>query len=354
MREQFSSFGYPKIDSNVRQKAHTMFDTLTFSTGTLEYNLFVNPSLSPLTRNRVLPISNNEVFFINEISAFLSGQLDLGTNSDQAEIFSRSFLQITVDDRLRLKIPLVEILNIPFVPIITSGMPTGIIDRKRRLQFPIIINSSSNVNIKVVCSTQTATRYNNSNLVIELSGIKMDKLNQFMYDPRKDSGIERLSFTIYDTNAFVVNSAQSYDLFSISNKAISDFSKTFPLGDKEVFTVENIEIFFGYSTGAINTTLASELYSLRRLNLKILLDDVEYFNSRNGDLLTLIAGTTPGPSVGYGYFTRKGLTLPVPIDIPATSKVKITLDAPAIPMSALAGTAYFCTMLKGTLQRIVA
>ncbi|NMB82697.1 MAG: hypothetical protein GYA14_12860, partial [Ignavibacteria bacterium] len=333
IQEQFNKFGYPKIDSNVRAKAYTMFDTLTFVTGQQEYNLFSNPSLNPLTRNRVLPISNNEVFFINEINAYLSGVLDFGTDNDQLEIFTRSFLQIVVDDRLRLKIPLCEILTIPYTPIVASGTPSQQVDRKRKLQFPIIINSSSNVNIRVVCSSQTATRYNNRNLVVELSGIKMDKLNSFAYDPRKDSGIERLSFTFFDSNIFTVNTAQTYELFAVSNKPLTDFSKVFPLGDKEVFSIENIEIFVGYLNTGASSTFVTQLYDFRRSNLRLYLDDIEFLNNRNGDYWTILTGTTPAAATGYSYYTRKGFTLPVPIDIPATSKVKVSLDVPQIAIT---------------------
>jgi len=306
------------------------------------------------SRNRNFPISNNEIFWINEIQLCLDDSFPF-----TPEALTRSYISISVDDRIKGKFPFAECLTFSIqnqqdnAATDLSRAFTTKINRKRLLQFPILINSSSNVVVKLEMSSNSATQMNNKNIRVYLKGIKFDKIEPFVYDPRKSNNIERLNFTFYDTLSFNT-SGGSFDLFSTQNKNVFDFSKIFPLGDKEVFSIENIELFFNSNSVNVGTSTNDYtiLKQLRQSLLKIIIDDIEFINFSNDDFVTLFLFNTSSTLSNMRYFSNKGYTLPTPISIPSQSRVKITLDIPAITY--LSNSDYFTVMLKGTLQRIVA
>jgi len=359
--QQLKTFGYPNADDNVRVKPYVLYDTLTISSGTQAYYYFVNSTLDIYKRNRVFPISANEIIWINEIALqLLSDRFLIGTN--ELQILTNSCLTISVDDRIKLKVPLAEILNFNFTlnqdAAASSQSLTfsNNISRKRKLLFPIIINSSSNVQVKLDLSSAAATVLNNIDLKLELRGIKFDKITPFEYDPVKGNKVERLSFTIYDTILYN-QSTEVYDIFSTQNKDNNLYSKIFPLGDKETFSIENIELFFTTraETGTY-TTMPKPLTLYNTLSksvIKINVDDIEFLNTMNKDLITLFVYDYVGTANSVGcYFSNLGYTLDTPITIPAASRTKVSLNIPINTM--LKNTDYFTVMLKGTLQRIVA
>jgi hypothetical protein len=216
-----------------------------------------------------------------------------------------------------------------------------------------VLNSSSNVQVKIEMPGAVATAYNTFTLDVELSGVKYDKLSNYQIDLRKGSGFERLSYSMYDVNQITYAAATTYELFANRNKSVTDFSKTFPLGDKEVFSVENIEIVFPVKGTTVGDYMLF-LLNLRKSVLKITIDDVEFINWRSKDMFTVYLG--PGATdLQSEYYTNFGLTLneKAPLIIPANSRVKVTLETPSLALTGN-GTSYFATILKGTLQRTIA
>lgn len=346
--DKLKSFGFPTITDNARNKHYCMYDTVTFATGTTQYNLFVNSSLSAFTRNRVLPISNSEIVEIHSIQANLASLIDPATVAN-LEILNRGYLQILVDDREKLKIPLVEILNHQNLVTVATTSATMEINRKKILRFPIVLNSSSNVIIKIEVPSGVATAYNTLTLDVEFAGIKYDKLSNYDVDLRKGSAFERLSYSMYDVNQITYGAITTYELFATRNKSVTDFSKTFPLGDKEAFTIENIELVFPVK-GTTVTEYDAFLRLLKQSVFKLTVDDVEFLNFRSKDMITYLLG---GGGVMNRYNSNFGLTLNSPLTIPANSTVKATLQTPSMTLTG-SGTTYFGTILKGTLIRTVA
>lgn len=351
---ELKSFGLPGSIDNARAKHYVMYDTVTIATGITQYNMFVNSSLSSLTRNRLLPISNNEVVAIHSINCLLSGVIDVST-ANNLEIFTRAYLQISVDDRIKAKIPMMEIMSFSrtFSRInVSTASKFDRVERTRKFQYPIILNSSSNVQLRIELPASTASIYNNFTLDFEFNCVKYDKLSSYDIDLRKGSNFERLSFSMYDVNVLTYNARTTVELFSTANKPATDFSKNFPLGDKEVFSIENIEIGV-YPRGTIVTEWSAFIRNLKQSVLQIFVDDIEFFNYRAKDMLTLFLGDGSGDTTSE-YVTNKGLTLLSPLTIPASSRVKVSLEYPALTLSGTAGTSYFIVDLKGTLQRTVA
>lgn len=355
--DELKSFGLPDNSVNARAKHYQMYDTITFATGTTQYNLFVNSTLTASQRNRLLPISNNEVVELVAVKGFLNTTLDFATLGN-ADIFSRSYLSVSVDDREKLKIPFLEFVNFGYSDYrynatSTSAQSFDVRNRKRKLQFPIVLNSSSNVVIKIETTSTTAINYNGIELDLEFEAIKYDKLSKYQIDLRKGSNFERLSYSFYDTQQLSLGSATNYELFSTRNKNITDFSKTFPLGDKEVFSIENIELFTAIKLPGL-TEYHNFIKGLNRSVIKIFVDDIEFFNYRALDMITLIGQSGSG---GIELVTilkdNGGLTLQTPLTIPANSRVKATFESQALTVTG-GVTTYFTVDLKGTLQRTVA
>ncbi|MEM3373353.1 MAG: hypothetical protein QXF76_04020 [Candidatus Anstonellales archaeon] len=359
---QLKTFGYPNVGDNVRVKPYNMYDTLTITSSIQAYYFFVNSNLDQTLRNRILPISSNEIIFINSLNLELSNLDHLPYDTNIDKIFTNSCLTISVDDRIKFKTCLAEVLNFNIANNNAQGgtstdttfLYETRIKRKRNLLFPIIINSSSNVSIKLELDSAAATILNNKNIRINLRGVKFDKMTPFVYDPVRDNRIERLSFTLYDSNLYN-QSGGTYDLFSTQNKANTLYSKIFPLGDKESFSIENIEIFFATAADTTTAFNAGALYNtLLRAILKIYIDDIEFVNFLDEEFITLLR-ILKNSSYEYWsnhYFTNFGFTLDNPIIIPAASRVKATITLPAT--NYLRNTDYFTVMFKGTLQRIVA
>lgn len=348
---QLQSFGLPTTTDNARIKHYPLFDTITVATGTNDYNLFTNPTLSLFNRNRVLPIGANEILLIGEISAIVEG-LVIEPSTNLSELLTRSYLRIMINDQEKLKIPLAEVLNYFYgEAAVTTSMIVTEVKRKRNLQFPLIVNSSANVTMQVALPTNAVSILNGKNIRFEFTCIKYDKLSSYNVDFRKSGVFERLSYTFFDTNAFTFGNAATYDLFNARNRAVNDFSKVFPLGNTEVFSIENIEIVLADSSTYAEWQALQE--ALARGTLKIIVNDVEFFNGLGKDLLYHLGGKG-GSATPYSMHVLQngGLTLLTPITIPSDSRVKITLDVPATTHAA-GGTHYFSVLLKGTYQRIV-
>lgn len=354
--QKLQQFGLIKLGDNVRLKPALLYDTATIAAGTTNYDLFVNPALAAITRNKILPLSGYEVFYLDKVAAFLNIS-NTALTANLAEAFTRSYLQITVNDREFLKIPLFEILCAHFTSTIganTLSYKELLTCRSKKLQFPIILNSTSNVQANLVLSANAATALNTGLIRLEFTGVKFDKMSAFNFDEIQGRMISRSPYTMYDSNA-IWAAAGSTDLFSTRNKADVDLSKAFPLSDRETFSIEAIETMFFSRSQAFNTALAE----LRQTNLTITVNDVEVFNGGSLEMHSLLnynAGnfTDADDADNTAYTTfeykRGGLILPEPILVPGTAIVKVNLSY----VAPVALTDFYSVALKGTLQRGVA
>ncbi|AFN75756.1 hypothetical protein MROS_2526 [Melioribacter roseus P3M-2] len=352
--QQLKKFGYP-TNEKVRIKPYTLYDEITIKNGTTQYNAFVNSELSVDKRNRVFPISQNEVVFINEIGVYLEESV---WQTNYYDLFQQTYLLISIDDRVKAKIPFTEILTFNILNNQDEGAVTSNWDyvtqikRKRKLQFPIIINSTSNVVVKVETTSSIATNFDTKILRVELTGVKFDKLTPFVFNPQGDKLIERLSFTMYDTVDFDATQGVTYDLFSTQNKDVRLFSKTFPLSDKETFSIENIEFFLAGTQAAAGSMLDHTILSaLRGSYLKVTVDDTEMIEFGNGDLFTLYLYYANSYNKKSRYYSSYGLTLPYPVVIPSQSRVKASIYVPSLNSLITTGSK-LTAMFKGTLQRV--
>lgn len=351
--------GYP-INANVRITPVTFFDEQTLSATIGDNRYFTSDSLSTYTRNKKFPLSGNEIAFIDTISARLMGTTALSLTAANMGLFTKTALQILVDGRERLKIPLVECLSAPMGTafgantIVTLAVPVG---RNKRLRLPIMVNSQSNVEVKVI----TDADYNALGVLrVELSGVMYNKLTAFDFNPAYNKPVERLSYTMYDTVA-VVAAGQTVNLFTSPDKTPSLFSKVFPLSGSETFDIENIEIAFPCCVGAAGSY--QSVYGLaKETNLKINVNNVDFVDLASKDLTTVLyQNSTVNPfkmsdnsitvDTKQNIIEYAGYTLPVAVTVPSKSQVRVTLDQNAI--TSISASEYINVMLKGTLQRVV-
>lgn len=349
-------FGFPGVLDNARKKEVVLYDTQTGATGQTVYPFFRSSSLAAGTRNKSLPPSGQEII---EIIGISFQPLTFNLVSAYTEIYSLSFLQITVNDVVKLKVPLIEILNGSILQQIgntTLLYGNNRLQRYKRLEYPITLNSNCNVDIRVVTTTGGATALNSVLMRLELTALKTDKLENFNYDIVKNNKYEINSFTMYD-NAVLQNSG-SYRFFADRNKSDNLFSKIFPLAEEEAFVVKALEVFLTKNTVA--ATSFDSVYSLySKSEMKININDVEFFNSNIRSFLSFIyhgAGTfdDAGPvNTNFNWVNQimSGYVLNTPILIPSKSNVDVTLTQP--DTVSVIGTYYITMMLKGDLIRRV-
>lgn len=355
-----TNFGYPLAGDNVRRKAGQLYDNGTFATATTEYNLFINPAVSIYNRNRNFPLSGMEVFFINQIQVWLGLTTALTYSAELIQAMRESFIQIIVDEREKIKIPLLECANFSYGDYIGAttfeSLSQKVFNRARLLQIPIVINANSNVQVKLVTQSTTSTAFNAATFKVYLNGIKYDKLYDFEWDNWKGKPLEELSYSIYDVVTITANE-ETVECFSTRNKAITLFSKTLPLSDKENFQIEAIELF-GYGT-TTTSSLQAVLNEMRDMYLEITVDDTRFLESTALNMSSAAwaaAGSFQDADAAATAITQlvlhKGTyVLPVPIIIPANSKASVKLRHAALSHVA-AGN--FLVDFKGTLTRRVA
>lgn len=353
------SVGYP-VNANVRIAPLNKFDEQTLSSIIGENRFFTSDTLSTFTRNQKFPLSGNEIAFIDKIDVRLMGTTALSLTAANMGLFTKTCLQILVDGRERLKIPLVECLTAPMGTaygantIVTLAKNVG---RSKKLRLPIIINSQSNVEAKII----TDADYSALGVVrVELSGLMYSKLAAFDINFAANKSVERLSYTIFDSLA-VVAAGQTANLFTSADKGQSLFSKIFPLSNSESFDIENIEIAFPCSIGAA-VGYQSIVALARETMLRLKINGVDFIELAGKDLVTvLFQNSTVNPfemsdnsitvDLKDNLIDYAGITLPVAVTIPAKAQVAVTIDQNAI--SNISASEYINVMLKGTLQRLV-
>lgn len=352
--------GYPVSGANVRITPITYFDEQTLSATVGENRFFTSDSLSKYVRNKKFPISGNEISFIDTIAVRLMGTTALSLTAANMGLFTKTAIQILVDGRERAKYPLIECLSAPIGSafgantIVTVARNVG---RSKKLRLPIIINSQSNVEVKVI----TDADYSALGVIrVELNGVLYSKLSAFDVNFATGKPIEQLSYTVYDTAA-VVAAGQSVNMFTSSDKAQNLYSKVFPLANGETFDIENIEIAFPCSIGAATPFEAIQALAKESV-LKININGVDFLDIAGQDLVTvLFQNSTVNPfkmsdnlitvAVTDNVIQYAGITLPVAITVPSKAQVRVTLDQQAI--TNISASAYINLMLKGTLQRLV-
>lgn len=351
--------GYP-VGANVRITPVTYYDEQTLSATIGENRFFTSSTLGTYTRNQKFPLSGNEIAFIDKIDARLMGTTALSLTAANMGLFTKTCLQILVDGRERGKFPLIECLSAPMGTafgantIVTLAENVG---RSKRLRLPIIINSQSNVEVKIITDADYSAL---GDVRLELSGIKYSKLVPFDINFAQNKSFERLSFTMFDTAA-VVAAGQTVNLFTSSDKGQSLFSKIFPLSNSESFDIEHIEVAFPCSVGAAGAYQSIQALA-KESRLKININGVDFLELAGKDLVTVLyQNSTVNPfkmsdnsitvDTKQNIIEYAGITLPVAVTVPAKAQVVVTLDQNAI--TSISASEYINVMLKGTLQRLV-
>jgi hypothetical protein len=360
LMQEIQKVGYP-INANVRITPVCFFDEQTLSSTIGENRFFTSDTLSTYTRNKKFPLSGNEIVFIDKIKVRSMGTAAISLSAANMGLFTKTALQILVDGRERLKIPLLECFECNIADVIgttTTQTISNLVGRSKLLRLPIIVNSQSQVDVKII----TDADYSGLGVIrVELSGVQYSKLSAFDVNFAKNKPFERLSYTVYDTSAVVATAGQK-NYFTSADKGQSLFSKIFPLSAAESFDIENVEVAVPLNIGTAATVFEAIEALARETVLKITVNGVEYLDLAGADLVSVlfqnaVAGTFKHSdgTITTNFISNKikygGLTLPIPLTIPAKAQVKVTVDTNAVTNAST--TPYYNVMLKGTLQRLV-
>lgn len=352
---------YPQAGQNARRKEYAYFDTATLTTGTLEYFFFNTPLGDIFSRNKKLPLSGTEVFLVDNISAYISTSINTPALIDSLnELLQQSYLLISIDNRQVMKIPGLDFIqyNLTLTEGSTPQAITYKLEKiKRKLPLPILMNSTSSFQFKFVTTAAAATAFNTVPFRLSLGGVQIDKLESFYYNDLKNNQFQQVAVTYYD-NATIASGAQAeYQFFANPAKAQNLLSQTFPLSNIQTFSLQNIEVFVNQPDTPIVplTILNSRLTN----NLKITVNDVDFYNGNLQECLSVVAGyagnitDSGGATIAYNMFmsVRQSKTFKVPLEIPTNSNVQVTLNQPA---SSLGITGEITIALRGVETRRVA
>lgn len=360
-RDVLNAHLYPTVQQDIRRKSYPYYDTLAIATGTLEYFFFTTALGNQFLRNKRLPLAGSEVFFIEEISAYIQVKISTEALANALnELLQQSFLQISVDNRIVCKLPGLDFIQYVYSDTFSDQVVVSAVQpreqlTKRKLPLPIIMNSTSAFEFKFVTTAAAATAFNGLNLRLALHGLQLDKLDSFYWDNLKANQFQQVPVTYYQTTVIPNNTEQTFQLFANAALAQTLFSQTFPLSDIQTFACQNIEVFVNQPDTEIEP---STIYFSRLTNiLKITVDDVDYYDSNLQDMLSMFAGfavaltTTPDLDVVNFMNVRQSKTLEVPLNIPANSKVSVSLTQPA---ASLGITGEITVALRGVETRRVA
>lgn len=364
-KDLLNKYMYPGYMQNVVRKQTPYFDQLAMVTGTQDYFFFVNAP-APFVRNKQLPVSGTEVFFIEAISGYpILNHITTAQIDALNELLQQSYLEIYIDNRLAMKIPGLDFVNYQYADawsdqVVVTALKTkiggnlntdGFLGRK--LPIPLVMNSNSNFTFRL--RTTGNAVYNGIPFKLVLHGLQLDKLQSFEWDDLKNNVLQQIPFTFYETTVIPNGNQNTFPIFQ--NRAIADnlHSGTFPLSDIETFSIQAMEVFVNQPDVPIdpatiwNSRLANELF--------MQIDDRIYYSGNLVNMLSLVAGfgqtltTTPDLDVVNMFEKRQTLILDVPINIPANSKTLISLSQPA---GSLGITGEFTVALRGLITRRVA
>lgn len=358
-RDLLNAHLYPSTGVNIRRKPFEYYDNQALATGTLEYYYFVTSLGDQFLRNKQLPVSGSEIFFVEQISAFLENDIDTPALADDVnEMMQQAYLQISIDNRVVMKLPLLDILQYNYADRFVATAAARIFhfnDTKRKLPLPIIINSTSAFEFRIVMNAAVAAAFNGINLRLALHGTQLDKLESFYWDNLKAKQFQQISVTYYQTTVIPDATETTFELFSTPAESPLLNSQTFPLSDIQTFSLQDLEVFVNQP----ETPVSQEtIWNSRITNvLTIQIDDVVYYQSNMQNMLSIFAAfdtsltTTPDMVVTSMLHTREHKILPVPIEFPANSKVRITYTQPA---SSVGITGEFTVLMRGIETRRVA
>ena len=357
-RDILNAHLYPVAGQDIRRKDYEYYDALAITTGTLEYFFFTTGLGNQFLRNKELPLAGSEIFFVDQISAYLQVNIQaVALIDDLNELLQQAFIQISVDNRVQSKFPLLDILQYEWND---TAIATGTVEFQnfhkvvRNLPIPIMMNSTSAFEFKVVCNAAVATAFNGINLRLALHGLQLDKLDSFYWDNLKNNQFQQVPVTYYETRAISGAAADTFELFATVVGPLLQ-SQTFPLSDIQTFSLQNLEVYFNQPNTPIDPTtiLNSRMFNVLRISI----DDVLYYESNMQNMLSMFAGiagtltTTPDTATVTALNIKQSHTLRVPIEFPANGKVRITLEQPA---SSLGITGEFTVCMRGVETRRVA
>lgn len=352
---------YPQSGQNARSKEYPYFDTLALTAGQLEY-FFFNTALGNIfARNKRLPLSGSEIFFVNGISATLGTMISAPAGIDALnEMLQQSYLQISVDNRVQSKIPGLDFiqytlnLNEDATPEILSYTNNL---TKRNLPLPIFMNATSAYEFKFVTTAAAATFFNAVNFRLHLHGVQVDKLEPMYYDALKNNKFQQIPVTYYDTVPITGAAQNEYSFFQDPAKLQNLFSGQFPLSTIQTLQIQNIEVFVNQPDVSI---APFTIYNSRLTNnLRIRINDVDYYNSNLQDCLSVVAGIagnitdSAAATTAYNQHLniRQSKTFKTPLEVPGTSNAQFTLTQPA---GSLGITGEITLVLRGVETRRVA
>lgn len=360
-RDILNKYLYPGLHTNARRKDYPYYDQLTIATGVLEYFYFTTALGNQFLRNKQLPLSGSEVFFVTDISAILKTAINTAAEVNALnELLQQSYLQISVDNRVQMKIPGLDFIQYQYQTdladqvVLTQTIP-HVYTGKRKLPLPLILNSTSAFEFKFVTTAAAATAFNTIPLRLNLHGIQVDKLESYYWDNLKAARFQQIPVTYYNTIVIPNGNETTFQAFANPAAARNLFSQTFPLSDIQTFSCQNIEVFFNQPDTPIDP---QTIYNSRLTNvLRISIDDVDFYNASLVDMLSVVAGrdvtltTTPDLDTFAMLNKRDSKTLRVPLEFPANSKVGISLTQPA---ASLGITGEFTIAMRGVETRRVA
>jgi hypothetical protein len=352
---------YPRPGQNARRKEYPYYDTQTLTAGVLEYFFFVTALGNIFQRNKRLPLSGSEVFMVDRITMALETNITTPALIDSLnELLQQSYLEISVDNRQVCKLPGLDFIQ--YTMVSNEDATPELLEfsyhhQHRNLPIPILMNSTSAFQFRFVTTAAAATAFNTVPIRLSLHGIQIDKLDSFFYDDLKNNKFQQVSATYYNTVAIASGAQAAFNLFANNAANQNLFSKTFPLSDITTFSIQNIEVFVNQPDVPIApmTIFNSRLTN----NLRISVDDVDYYNANLQDMLSVVAGLagnitdSAANTIAYNSFLniRESKTLRVPLEIPASANVQVILTQPA---GSLGITGEITVALRGVETRRVA
>lgn len=352
---------YPTEFDNARRKAFPLYDQIALVTGDTSRYFFNQDLGNQFARNKKFPNSGQEVFFATEIEMFLNTTINTAALYNAVnDLMQRGNLQIILSDRSQITIPLYQVLNFPYqLNIGNNTQPYGskIRKAKRKLVYPIIINSLASIDFKINVQSIPAA-LNNVNFRLKLNGIQFDKLSVADSDFVQNNQFQNIDFTFYDSQLITTGAQTTYNLFQNSQQDKRAVSKVLPMSGIDRAQVFGLEVYVP-GTDA-DTDFLSLLYNNRQNNvLTITVDDVIYFQSDITDFLSLGAvrgstftDVTPTNTAYVNMaFKKQYLLLNPSIVFPANGKVSVTLQQPA--SSIPAATNYITTIMDSVILRRV-
>jgi len=363
--ELLNKYMYPGWMDNVARKQYPYYDTVAMATGTTEYFFFQTP-VAPFLRNKQLPVTGSEVFFITAISAYpVLNHVTVAQVDALNELLQQSFLEIMVDNRVQMKIPGADFINYQYSDsqadqvVVTSQQTRiggnlnsdGFLGRK--LNMPILMNSQSNFSFRLV--TLGDAVYNTIPMRLVLHGLQLDKLQTFEYDALGENRLQQIPWTLYNTVVIPGAGQTTFPLFQNRATAPNLISGTFPLSNIETFSAQAVEVLVNQPDVPIdpatiwNSRITNELY--------VSVDDRIYYNGDLQNMLSLVAGqgltltTTPNLDVVNIFNKRQQFIFKTPINFPANAKVDVSLTQPA---TSLGITGEISVIFRGLITRRVA